>query len=352
MRHIIVVTLAFAALHFTLSITGAAQPVALANAMPRSQDSIRVLDETGPYTIYLPLVSRVVLSPSADLLYNGGFEGEYRFHQGNSRRIVAYGWTPWYTKERQYDIEFPEYKPAELSPDPLRVRTGERAQQYFSFWLTHIAGVYQRVMVLTDTRVTFSVWGHAWSSTDNSPRPSVNPTHMRMKIGIDPKGGTDPFDPGIVWSNEQNAIDEYTYFSVDAWAQGGRVTVFLHSAPDEPRKHNDVYWDDALLTALVPDGIAVRAPNPDATITFDNDHPLVSQTVLITASSAAPLTFIDLRVLTPDGTNVIPPYVGGQQEANLYLWIWNYTPPISGTYQVVFLADEIAPAWADLFVGE
>jgi len=354
MRSIVVVLLAWAALHITLSVasvSGASGPLPM-QTPPSLADGARVLDETGPYTVYLPFVSRIVLSPSADLLYNGGFEGEYRFHQANSRRIVAYGWTPWYTHERQYDIEYPEYKPAELTVDPPRIRTGERAQQYFSFWLTHIAGVYQRVMVPTDTRLIFSAWGHAWSSTDNPPRPSVNPTNMRMKIGIDPTGGSDPFSLDIVWSDEQNAIDAYAYFSVEAWARGGRVTVFLHSKPDEPRKHNDVYWDDAMLVAMAPGGMAVRAPNPDATITLDNDQPAVSQTVMITVSSPAPLTFIDLRAIMPDNTTIVPDYLGAGFDQNLFVWTWVYTPPISGTYRVGFTADDIAPAWAELRAGE
>ena len=232
------------------------------------------------------------------------------------------------------------------------MRAGGSAQQYFTFWGTHIGGVYQRVMVPTHAHLIFSAWGHAWSSDDNAPRPSVNPTYMHMRIGIDPQGGVDPFDPRVVWSGEQNAIDDYAFFSVEATAQGGRVTAFIYSAPDEPRKHNDVYWDDARLVALAPGGIAQRASHPDATIAVAPDQPRSGETLTLTVSSAIPLGYIDLHLITPDGADVIPPYAGERQAGGLYIWEWTYAPPSSGRYQAVFLADGIAPAWADVSVSD
>jgi hypothetical protein len=78
-----------------------------------------------------------------------------------------------------------------------------------------------------------------------------------MRIGIDPAGGTNPYSPGIVWSEYKQPFDVYQQFSVQAQAQGDLVTVFTFSAPsvnpsspDFGFKHTDMYWDDASLTVV------------------------------------------------------------------------------------------------------
>jgi hypothetical protein len=292
----------------------------------------------------------------ANLLYNGGFENEFHLYRGKSALLVADGWTPWWVDQQRppdpsWKNRRPEWKRATLEVDAARIRSGESAQQYFSFWGTHIGGVYQRVMVPRNARLRFSAWGHAWSSEQNAPRPSVNPTNMHMRIGLDPKGGVDPFDPGIVWSAEQSAIDQYAPFAVEAVAQGGRVTAFFYSAPDEPKKHQNVYWDDAELIAVGGDPNAPRDPNPDATITIAPAQPAPGAAVTVSARSATALTFVGLRVVTPGGATAIPPYQGDRREGSQFVWEWTYTPSAAGQYQAVFLADGIAPAWTAVPVG-
>jgi hypothetical protein len=291
-----------------------------------------------------------------NLLFNGGFENEFHKYQNQSALIVADGWTPWFVPQRRppdpaWKNRRPEWKRATPEVDPARIRSGGSAQQYFSFWGTHIGGIFQRVMVPANARLRFSAWGHAWSSEENHARPSVNPTNMHMRIGIDPLGGTDPFASSIVWSAEQNAIDDFQHFSVETSAQGGRITAFIYSAPDEARKHNDVYWDDAELIVVGGDANAPRAANPDATITLNPPKPTPNQRVDISIKSNRPLAFIDLQLILPDGSVVIPPYKGDRSEVNQYIWEWSYTPPAVGVYQAVFLAQGIAPAWADINVG-
>jgi hypothetical protein len=290
----------------------------------------------------------------ANLLYNGGFENEFHQYQGRSALIVADGWTPWWVPQQRppdpaWKNRRPEWKRATLNVDAARIRSGESSQQYFTFWGTHIGGVYQRVIVPRNARLRLSAWGHAWSSEQNPPRPSVNPTNVHMKIGIDPKGGLDPFDPGIVWSSEQSAIDEFAQFSVEATAQGGRVTVYIYSSPDEAKKHNDIYWDDAEL--IVVGSNAPRDANPDARVIVSPAQSTPNTPVTLTVRSVTPLTFVDLHVLLPDGKDVIPPYKGDRQEGNQFVWEWTYTPTSTGMHQAVFLADGIAPAWADIPVG-
>lgn len=341
-RIVIVVVLAVCGLGVTLAVSSAARPEARATYAA-----------SGDYFVHLPIIMRQEIRPSGDLLYNGDFEGTFHKYQDHDGLIVADGWTPWWVPQQATDPAWknrrPEWKQATLSIDPFRIRTGASAQQYFTFWGTHVGGVYQRVMVPPNARLRFSAWGHAWSSEQNAPRPSVNPTNVHMRIGIDRQGGTDWSDPGIVWSAEQNAIDVFVPFTVEAAALGGRVTVFFYSAPEEPRRHNDIYWDDVLLVFLSTDPNTPRDPNPDAAITFDPPQVVSGKPMTITASSLTPLAYVDLHLIQPDSVDVVPLFVGVRQEGTLPIWNWDWThtPPISGTYRAVFLADGIAPAWAD-----
>ncbi len=175
-RLTVAAVLALIAVSLALSVSRAAQTSTVDpgrglrddDGKPDLQHLGRALDVTGVYTVYLPFIARTVLSPTADLLYNGGFENEFHLYRNTSALLVADGWTPWWVAQQPDDPSWknrrPEWTRATLIVDPLRVRTGGSAQQYFTFWGTHIGGVYQRVMVPANVHLIFSVWGHAWSS--------------------------------------------------------------------------------------------------------------------------------------------------------------------------------------------
>jgi hypothetical protein len=111
----------------------------------------------------------------ANLLFNGGFENEFHLYANKDGLHMADGWSPWWVDQiKNVDPTWknrrPEYKRAVQLVDPSRIRTGGSAQQYFTFWGTHIAGLFQRVMVPPQAQLRFSAWGHAWSSEQNAPR--------------------------------------------------------------------------------------------------------------------------------------------------------------------------------------
>ena len=133
---------------------------------------------------------------------------------------------------------------------------------------------------------------------------------MRMRIGIDPTGGTNPWAGSIVWSEEQNPLDAWSLFSVEAVARANSVTVFTSSAPDYPSKHNNVYWDDASLTAVAPPATPTNTPRPYVpptntpvpTATFT---PTNTPTITPTPTETATPT----PVTTPTPTNTATPTV-------------------------------------------
>ena len=197
-----------------------------------------------------------------NLLKNPGFEQPFKPDvRADGGGYVAHGWSAWWQNDAGDELDGPEYKQANIAIDPYRVRSGQDAQQYFRPWARHLAGLYQRVLVPANSKLRFTIFGHAWSSfckkpdggeLDCDPRDSfygeVNP--IAMKIGIDPTGGTDPFSPNVVWSPARGVYDNFEQFAVEATAQGAEVTVFVYSNPEWPAPVINVYWDDAELAVI------------------------------------------------------------------------------------------------------
>ena len=203
-----------------------------------------------------------------NLLVNPGFDGPYSAYIPQTAEQqascpagicqtaqVPNGWFPFWIGQKPEDEwwenKMPEYKAVcngAVVPCPFmnRIKGGEQALQYFNFEGTNTAGVWQRVTVPANARLTFSAWGMAWSSDQDEP-VSIGPTSVNMRVGIDPVGGNSPFSASVVWSPPTNPYDAYAYFEVQATAQGDTVSVFLLAQPAEMRKHNDFYWDEASL---------------------------------------------------------------------------------------------------------
>jgi hypothetical protein len=234
------------------------------------------------FTILLAQSSAV--AQGENLLTNPGFEGQYSSYVPETAQELADcprgicttaqlapGWKPWWVKERPTDVN-PEYKPAERNASGSRVRNGDRAAQYFSFWSTHKAGLRQTVTVPAGAAVQFSIWGQAWMTESDTSLVSDYSGTPNMRIGIDPTGGTDMYSQSIVWSGFLQPFDQYQQFTITAKAQGDKVTVFTYSAPsvnpNSPEygfKHTDVYWEDAALTIVGAGSAAIPPPPPPTT---------------------------------------------------------------------------------------
>lgn len=283
----------------------------------------------------LGLLAAVVSQPIAhaqqNLLINPGFDGAYSsfIPQTDQQKAACTlgvcttaqmpdGWFPWWVSQSATDGELinrmPEYKPVCPSqPCPFlnRVKGGTQAAQYFTFHSTHTAGMWQRVTVPANARVKYSVWGQAWSSASDAI-PSDYPTTVNMRVGIDPTGGSNPFSGSIVWSGYQNPYDNYVPFEIEAAAQGTSVTVFMWSAPAEPRKHNDIYWDEASLIVVgqgsAPAGGSGAAPAAPAYVPGPTPTPNAEGLILVTVQPGDTMWAIAARAgLTLDGFLALNP---------------------------------------------
>jgi len=187
-----------------------------------------------------------------NLLVNSSFEGQFLPYGAFNELNTAQPWTPWWRDGE--NNQRPEFKPAEIAIAPNRVHSGSTAQQYFKSFGMFKAGVHQTVLnVPLGSNLQFSAHGQAWSCEEFSmcaDGSSVNPSNMLMRVGIDPKGGTDPFSNAIIWSAYFNPLDQWQVTCVEAISEAQNVTVYLWASPDGPRQNQDVYWDDASLVVL------------------------------------------------------------------------------------------------------
>src|SRR5450432_511391 len=185
---------------------------------------------------------------NANLLKNPGFEGDYAAFNGDSNRLMAANWSPWNVAHQTSDPGFanlqPQYQPAE---NPKRIRTGSHAQEYLTFFATHRGGVFQNVAVTQGSKLQFSAWVNVWSTSLDDPNASEQPGRLTVRVGIDPKGGTDGTSANIIWTQAPELYDQYQQVTVEATAAAASVTVFVESAPKDPVKNNNTYVDDASL---------------------------------------------------------------------------------------------------------
>jgi len=243
-----------------------------------SQQLSRVAAGASVLALALAFVAPLsALAQGPNLLQNGGFERPYVPMTVKENCRIAAPWVPWYIEgppeetSQGYRLA-PEYKAAFRDDYPYnRVRSGELAQQYFHSFGNFQGGVYQRVAdVPVGATLRFELWGMTWSCDDESKgncggSTSGDPSPMRFRIGIDPTGGVDPFNPAIVWSPEQNAYDTWTLFQVDAVARSSTATAFVYAYPEYRSQDNNIYLDDASLVVIAMPPTAT--PRPTRTFT-------------------------------------------------------------------------------------
>ncbi|NLD41945.1 MAG: hypothetical protein GX657_00475 [Chloroflexi bacterium] len=232
---------------------------------------------------------------SANLLVNGDFEGTFSPRldpyalpgEGPAGELtLADGWEVWYNNVQtcppmtvlgaapsylapltcdpaSYNRR-PEYQPEEGT---FRVRSGRKAQKFFTFAGTHTAGMYQTVRNVPVAQwVSFAVWVQTWSSQLDDPHYSMYPGMYHTYVGIDPTGGRDWQSPAIIWSPPFVRHDRWVLQQVSAYTLSDEITVWIGAKQDWPVKHNDSYWDDASLVVLGGAPTPTRTDTPTPTV--------------------------------------------------------------------------------------
>ncbi|PJF22052.1 MAG: hypothetical protein CUN56_07945 [Phototrophicales bacterium] len=196
------------------------------------------------------------------------------------------------------------------------VRSGNRSMELSRGYATFTAAVFQTVSVPAGSVVT----GSAWYVMDLSEGASA-----QARVGIDPNGGTNPYDSDIAWSSwggNQLASSGFRQLSVSTTATGESVTLFLFATQTVPSAQNGIFWDDASLVITgqavqptqpsqpdqpvnTPVPASTRAPVVPVTPAADGSiiHIVQSGETLSAIAQAYGLTVEDILPLNPDITN-------------------------------------------------
>jgi LysM repeat protein len=175
---------------------------------------------------------------------------------------VAHGWLGWWLEPDSSPAypsvcagctawHRPEWREANCGDVCAnRIRSGDNAQKYFTYHSVHDSGMYQRVSgIAPGARLRFSIYMQGWS-THADYGSSEGQQSMGMRIGIDPFGGNNPFSGNVIWTPVADVYDTWGFYSVEAVARAGTVTVFTRSTPVYGLQHNDIYLDDASLVVV------------------------------------------------------------------------------------------------------
>ena len=199
----------------------------------------------------------------ANLLRDGGFEGTYT-NRGRADLNIPSDWSIWIGESPHTEdwMNLPPVVFPHNGPDPA-VHGGARALNLNKGYATFTAAVYQQVNVPQDSNVSASAF--AFLRTCNIPQgadkcTSAGDANPFTRIGIDPNGGTNPFDSDVVWSANAAPHENWGQMNISATATGDTVTLFLYSTQQWPAEINNVFWDDASLSIGGSGGIAAPAP--------------------------------------------------------------------------------------------
>jgi LysM repeat protein len=210
-----------------------------------------------------PLILQVH-AQSGNLLQDPGFEGTY-VNRGRSNLNTPAPWPIWLADgPRNFDWQNRADKvtafPHNNGPE---IHSGSASLNLDGGYVTYTAAVYQQVSVTPGTNLTGSAWARIKTcniapNADNCG--SAVESGAFVKVGIDPNGGTDPNNPGIVWSGNIAPHDNYQQATVSATAVAGTVTFFIYTTQASPATLNRAWFDDAVLSVGGAGGSAPAQP--------------------------------------------------------------------------------------------
>lgn len=203
---------------------------------------------------------------------NADFD-EGGFQQGAPEIIVPVGWQAWwrtgpvdcarYTQlqttgpcpalqDANLTYKRPEFSVVPASGawlDPPRVAGAGQAARFFCTYGICEGGYLQQVSVIPGERYALSALAHAWC-TQNTADPYHSQLDTRddrlnceVAVGIDPKGGTDPWSSDVIWQAAY-LYDVYgELVSPAVQASGPVMTLFLRGRSLWALRHNDFHFD-------------------------------------------------------------------------------------------------------------
>jgi hypothetical protein len=184
-----------------------------------------------------------------NLLQNPGFEtgGDYNRVvtdpiDNSTNFDVPPNWGGWAIVNQPGEPEWKNRVPTGFPHTGLFKIEGGRSFHISRGYATFTTATHQQVIVPDKANVRGSARGFMERGRQGEATPGGS-----FRVGIDPNGGTNPLDPAVIWSTTVNQDDNWVQATVDATANGTRVTLFLYATQGDPTDPNGIYWDDASL---------------------------------------------------------------------------------------------------------
>ena len=195
----------------------------------------------------IPATPTATLDPNTNYLQDGSFEGAYS-GRGSADLNIPTAWQFTFA-ESPRDFEWQNLRPVAFPHiTPPEIRNGARSVNINRDFATFTAVMHQQASV--PANITVRASAYAWVHTCD-PDPGIcnsdASSGARVRVGVDPTGGTNPFAGSVVWGGFEAPHDRWQQVSVRTQASGGTVTVFLYATQDTPKGLNQLYWDDAGL---------------------------------------------------------------------------------------------------------
>ena len=290
-----------------------------------------------------------------NLLANASFEeGSYVYNNDGDQRVPT-AWLPWWVSPPKGDCN--NFKPHyELEQHPTHVVDGSTSARYYTAYSTHNGGLMQTVSVTPGAHYRFSIYGFAWS-TDNPVVDTPSTSTTKMWAGIDPTGGTDGKSGSVIWSAENDQMDHFNLFTVDAVAQSDHITVFTRNKPDWCVYRNDSFWDAASLVQVGGSTNPVQPTTPPVQPTTPPAQPTQPPSLPPSGVTAhanttlnirnGPTVYNDIIGYVPDGetVSVLGRDAGGTQwifinRNGVKGWIAGWLTTVNGDLNSVPLVDQ------------
>lgn len=218
-----------------------------------------------PWAVVAPVAQAAPLHQD-NLLPNPGFES------GTDR------WQAWWAEiakpgEGNYNYA---YKPNSFNTESIGggaardlVLAGDKSYRIFNNWDPFWAGIKQTVNAPAGSKVRFTMNARVWAASTFWPAPSDTNMPARVRVGIEPNGGGDPFSGAIVWSGEIAPHNGWGSASVEATVgAGGSVTVFVSiDFRGSSRQFMGAFFDEGQLVVTSATGAAPAAGAPSGVYT-------------------------------------------------------------------------------------
>jgi len=178
-----------------------------------------------------------------NILVNGDFTEGDNIWQDHSTVRIPKGWDL-FNYER--NAHMPECYSMMMGP-PQDIGP---IWKVFTTYSQHEYALGQRVRVPVGAELLASAGVWAWSSGKDNPLLSETGGSYHTRIGIDPFGGTDWRSPYVVWDYPplgHKLMDIPDEHYLEATAEAGMITVWLHGQHEWALKHGDAYWHEASL---------------------------------------------------------------------------------------------------------